>query len=205
MATLTSVKGHLTILGIVPISEDMLPSLLHPLITVINFVYPLCWFLSVLTYNITVVCFVLFEAETFIEFAECGFYCSVSFLHVVSYAILYQTRLELFALFKDSDEMVRKSKLELYWTKNFFFILFFLLWKFTLEREQKSEDATHVYSGKWKNNKTIRNSSEVSIYICWTIFISKCRTIILSILYHRFRSGCISIEFVINVILVYFE
>lgn len=114
MATLASVKGHLTILGIVPISEEMLPSLLHPLLSVINFVYPLCWFLSVLTYNITVVCFVLFEAETFIEFAECGFYCSVSFLHVVSYAILFQTRLELFALFKDADEMVQKSKFELY-------------------------------------------------------------------------------------------
>lgn len=126
MATLASVKGHLKILGIVPISEEMLPCQLHPLIPVLNCVYPLCWFFAVLTYHITVVCFILFEAKTFIEFAQCGFYFSVSLLHVASYVILFQTRSELFALFKDSDGIVRRSKFKLYCIeiKIFFYISF---------------------------------------------------------------------------------
>lgn len=110
MATLASVKGDLTVLGIVPVTGDMLPSYLHSLIPIINLIYPLCWFLAVLTYNLTVLCYIVFKAETFMEYADCGFCFSVSFLHVVSYVILFQTRLELFALFEDLNAMVQKSK-----------------------------------------------------------------------------------------------
>lgn len=113
METLAGVKTSLTILGIMPISEKVLPQQLQQLTPVINFIYPLCWFLSVLCYNLSAFYFVLFEARTFSEYSECGFYASVSFMHVVSYIILFQSRSKLFTLFIDLDEMVQNSKFEL--------------------------------------------------------------------------------------------
>lgn len=113
MKILAAVKSILTFFGIVPIPEEMLPQQLQQLTPVINFIYPLCMFLSVLCYNLSVFYFLLFEAQTFSEYSECGFHLAVSFSHVVSYIILFQARSKLSALFIDSDGMVKKSKLEL--------------------------------------------------------------------------------------------
>lgn len=110
MATLSSVKSHLTIMGIVPMSEHHLPASLLKFKFVINFAYTSFWLISLVTYSLAVFYFVLFEAKTFVEFAESAFYCSVTFLHVVSYVILVQTRSKLFKLFENSDKMVQISE-----------------------------------------------------------------------------------------------
>lgn len=110
MNTLYSVKSHLTIMGIVPMSENHLPTALHQNKSVINFAYTSFWLISLVTYSLAVLYFVLFEAKTFVEYAESAFYCSVTFLHVVSYVILVQTRSKLFKLFENSDEMVQISE-----------------------------------------------------------------------------------------------
>lgn len=109
MAILSSVRVHLKILGIVALSDKDLPSTLQLYKSVINSAYNLFWHFSLATYSLTVICFMLFEAATFLEYAETTFYCSVTFLHFVSHIILFKTRFELNDLFKDSDQMVQKS------------------------------------------------------------------------------------------------
>lgn len=110
MATLSSVKSHLTIMGIGPMSEHHLPSALHQYKSIINVAYTSIWLISLATYSLAVLYFVMFEAKTFVEYAESAFYCSVTFLHVVSYVILVQSRRKLSALLQNSDEMVQKSE-----------------------------------------------------------------------------------------------
>lgn len=109
MAILSSVRVHLKILGIVPLSDKDLPSTLQPYKSVINWAYNLFWHFSLSTYSLTVLCFMLFEAETFLEYAEITFYFSVTFLQIVSHVILLKTRQELNGLFKDSNQKVQKS------------------------------------------------------------------------------------------------
>lgn len=109
MAILSSVRVHLKILGIVPFSDKDLPAALREFKSVINFGYNLFWHFSLATYSLTVMCFMMFGASTFLEYAETTFFWSVTFLHFVSHEILLHTRSKLHDLFKDSDEMVQKS------------------------------------------------------------------------------------------------
>lgn len=111
MATLASVKSHLTILGIIPLSDEFMPSALQPFTSVINVVYPSFWLFSLVTYSLASFYFVCFEAATFVEYAESVFYCSVTFLHVTSYVILLLNRSNLFALLNNSDAIIQKSEL----------------------------------------------------------------------------------------------
>lgn len=112
MNTLASVKSHLT---------HHLPLALQSYQSVINFLYTSFWLISLVTYSLAVLYFVLFEAETFVEYAESAFYCSVTFLHVVSYVILVQTRSKLFGLLKDSDAMVQERKMKMKYHSKFVF------------------------------------------------------------------------------------
>lgn len=75
-----------------------------------------------MTYILENFYFISFEAETFVEYAESAFYCSVAFLHVISYVILLQNRENLFALLKDSDDIIQKRKFLFNW--NLFKIFF---------------------------------------------------------------------------------
>lgn len=113
MTILAPIRVHFKILGILPLSEEDLPPSLRELKSLINFAYNLFWYIALTSLLLTVVCFMVFEASTFLEYAETTFYCSVSFLHLVSHIILVQAKSELHGLFKDSDKLVRESGLSI--------------------------------------------------------------------------------------------
>lgn len=109
MTILASVRGHLKILGILPLSKKDLPFALQEYKSVVNHAYNCFWHISLATYSLTVVCFILFEAKTFLEYTGSAFFLSVTFLHFVSHIILFTSKWELIDLFKESDEIVKKS------------------------------------------------------------------------------------------------
>lgn len=152
MNTLASVKSHLTIMGIVPMSEHHLPSALQSHRNVINFFYTSLWLISLITYSLAVLYYVLFEAETFVEYAESAFYCSVCFLHVVSYVILVQQRSKLFGLFTDSDAMVQQRKIK--WNCEFISNLNFQLFVICFPYPQGSSDPVIRLIYVQENDKT---------------------------------------------------
>lgn len=66
-------------------------------------------FISLVYYGYSVFGFVIFEAITFIEYAEAAFYCVAVILHLTSYAILIWVRDKLFVLIEDSEQIIDKS------------------------------------------------------------------------------------------------
>lgn len=110
MAILSSIKLHLKILGVMPISVHDLPISLQPFVTVINLIYKSFWNISLATYAMTVLGFIVFEAETFLQLVESAFFFSVIFLHLASHLTLFLSLAKLRILLKDLNELVRKSK-----------------------------------------------------------------------------------------------
>lgn len=197
-AILASVKSDLTMLGIVPISEDALPSQWHQMIPVINFVCPLCWFLALTTYSITVICFLLFEAETFIEFAECGIYCSVSFFWIFSPKCSYIKWILIYWVYwKIRTKWCRKVT-NFNRSKIVFRLISVQLPPFYPFIGTKNPSICQWR--KWENSEIIKKTLEIWSHISWNLFTSKHRTIVISILYQRIRTGCVSIEFPIVVV-----
>lgn len=163
-------------------SEQHLPSVLLPFQNFINFSYTSFWLISLVTYSLAVLYFVLFEADTFVEYAESAFYTFVTFLHVVSYVILVQKRSKLFGLLRDSDAMVQKSKT--HWNIIFQVRIFNLFSNF--RRVQRSCDSAHLRSRERKNDRIVHNTLKLGVYICRNIFVSECCLFVLEILYNRF-------------------
>lgn len=105
---------YLSVLGVSRISKENLPSGLQHFQSLINAVHTTAMLISLTTYCIASIVFVPCCASTFVEYAGSGFFCSVTILHLISYIDLLRTRQKLFALMKDSAELVEKSKS---WTK----------------------------------------------------------------------------------------
>lgn len=122
MATLVSVKRSLTILGVIPVVEQNFPPTLRDHQTFINCAHIVLILISLVTYSSAVLLFLFFEATEFLEFAESGFFSSVTILHVASYVLLMRSRSKLLALIKHSEITVEKSKFIIYWHKFFFYI-----------------------------------------------------------------------------------
>lgn len=110
MEILSSIKLHLKILGVMPVTEYDLPNSLQPFVSVINLIYSTFWNISLATYSLTVFGFIIFEAETFLQLAESAFFFSVTFLHFVSHMMLIMSIKELSILLDDLNKLIRKSK-----------------------------------------------------------------------------------------------
>lgn len=107
---LASVKRSLTIVGVIPVLGWNFETKLRKHQLLLNIVHISFMLISLTTYTSSVMLFLFFKAESFLEFAEAAFFSSVTFLHVSSYVLLIQSRSKLFDLIKESEKTVLKSE-----------------------------------------------------------------------------------------------
>lgn len=110
MLILSTVKMELRILGIFPISEDDLPLVLQPHRLTINFLHITFMIVSLVTYQLAILHFLLFEANTFSEYADSGLYATAALLDIAVYAILISKRWELLEALTNLERIILKSK-----------------------------------------------------------------------------------------------
>lgn len=110
MKCLTTVKRNLGILGIVPVPARNLPSDERRCQVLKNNIHMTFMVSSLVTYTTAVTAYLLCEANTFFEYAEEAFFCSVSVLHLSSHLIQISRRTKLFALIDEMDHIIGNSK-----------------------------------------------------------------------------------------------
>lgn len=110
MVILSAVKKNFTLIGIIPLSLDALPwkSESHQL--AINWLHSGLIIILIIPYSLTILYFLLFEANNFVEYSVAGFFCAVSFFHSVLYFILLWMSKEWRCLLRDFEEFIEKGK-----------------------------------------------------------------------------------------------
>lgn len=111
MTILLNAKKQLMILGLIPMPDAFYPKKWQNYRSLINATHIFLLICCVLAYLASVLCYLLFEAQTFGEFSESGLFFSVTILRVVVYFIALMKKSDLPALFMDLETIIAKSEL----------------------------------------------------------------------------------------------
>lgn len=113
MLFLASTKKLLTIVGIRPIPTANLPSILKNHRMVINRAHIALVVAFLVTYNISITFFLLFEAATFTQVSESVMFYLVSYLHLSFYSISIWKQSQIVNYMDDFERIVQESELKL--------------------------------------------------------------------------------------------
>lgn len=111
MVILSAVKKNLTFIGIIPLSLNDLHWKTQSHQLAINRLHSGFITIWIIPYPLSILYFLLFEANNFVEYSVAGFFCAVAFLHSVLYFILLWTRKEWRCLLQDFEEFVEKGEI----------------------------------------------------------------------------------------------
>lgn len=111
MFTLEKTRNYLTVIGVRPVPEQNFPSFLRNSRKAFNSVHILFLFLSFVTYNISIFCFLMFEATSFTQFSEAGLFYLVGYLHLSFYTVSIWKRSKILSFIDDIEEIIRQSKI----------------------------------------------------------------------------------------------
>lgn len=112
MSILASTRKLLTIVGITPMAIENLPWNLQNKNgqMAINTIHVAIIIISFLTYNLSILVFLLFEATNFTQFSEAILFYLVSYLHLSFYSISIWKRSEIISLMNDIERTIQKSE-----------------------------------------------------------------------------------------------
>lgn len=110
MFVLEKTRKHLTIIGVRPVPEQNFPPFLRSSRNVLNRIHNLFLISSFVTCNISILCFIMFEATTFTQFSEAGMYYFISCLHISFYTVSIWKRSKILCFIDDIEEIIRRSE-----------------------------------------------------------------------------------------------
>lgn len=112
MSILASTRKLLTIVGITPMAIENLPWNLQNKNgqMAINTIHVAIMIISFVTYNLSILVFLLFEATNFTQFSEAILFYLVSYLHLSFYSISIWKRSEIISLMNDIERIIQKSE-----------------------------------------------------------------------------------------------
>lgn len=99
------------VIGVRPVPEQNFPSFLRNSRKAFNSVHILFLFLSLVTYNISIFCFLMFNATSFTQFSEAGLFYLVGYLHLSFYTVSIWKRSKILSFIDDIEEIIRQSKM----------------------------------------------------------------------------------------------
>lgn len=113
MSYLDNTKKLLSIVGIRLIPKEKLPSFLQNSRIVINIAHIALVAFSFVTFNVSVLFFLLFDATSFPQFSEAVLFYVVFYLHLSFYSISIWKRLEILSFMDDFEKIIEKSELKI--------------------------------------------------------------------------------------------
>lgn len=120
MSYLANTKKLLSIVGIRLIPKENLPSFFQNSRIAINIVHIALVAISFVTFNVSVLFFLLFDATSFPQFSEAVLFYFVFYLHLTFYSISIWKRSKIISFMDDFEEIIEKSELKIPFEKKMF-------------------------------------------------------------------------------------
>lgn len=114
MPLLRTTKRFLTIVGIKPLPEKYFPSILRNFQMVFNVFHIIFALTTIVTFAISIMCFLMFEAISFTQFSEAGLFYMVAYLHASFYTISIVKRSKIFSFMQRLETIIEKSMMNHY-------------------------------------------------------------------------------------------
>lgn len=198
MSLLQTTYKFLTIVGIKPLPKKYFPSNFSNFQMVFNGFHIIFALTTIVTFAVSIMCFLMFEAISFTQFSEAGLFYMVAYLHASFYTISVVKRSKIFSFMESLESIIKKSmakNTKFDW--NSIFVLKFNLW-FKLRlwitfqkhyRKSKSRNSCNLRECTQNVWEIFNISVEFDDHILWTVCFSERLRFILSILcFGPFRS-----------------
>lgn len=110
MLIFSTVKWQLTMIGVIPIPEERLPSTFRSFQTPINWIHIIFVWFSLFTFTFSPLLFLFFKACNFTEASEAVFTVSVAVLDLILYSIFIWKRTELLDFIDELENILEIRK-----------------------------------------------------------------------------------------------
>lgn len=108
MSLWSATYKYLMIIGIKPLPKKDFPSQnIHMFVNTMHIVFAIVTFV---TYGMSVMCYLIFKAESFTQFSEAGMFYMVGYLHLSFYTISLSKRASIFSFMENLEKFVEMSK-----------------------------------------------------------------------------------------------